>query len=304
MSKLFIITYFKNKFDLINLFINYYTQLWKVKNITLMMGYTESRNVRKIIKKIKEIKGIKDNLDEIKICHISQNIKNIKSYSFNNLEKNYSITLITYQANKFISRKIFDKIIKTELCKIANSHACKSFENVIVVDNDEFYYSNDIEKTCKNKSQIFHFIEFVPQDVFSYRNDFEFCLKPWFYIEKFVNYNTCKLCKKLYFDRNILNKPDFNIKMVHCHNDSKNMGIVCQKYKNSKNVKKLLFNNKFCFHLSILDKKYLIDNKIKQGFNDTILPEINNKFNEIFNCKNLEIIKINYLKKFLNNKHE
>jgi len=154
----------------------------------------------------------------------------------------------------------------------------------------------------KKDSEIFHFLEFVPQQNFNLTGDWKWCLQPWYYSPYLLNLEFtnffCGYCKRLSFDRGQISSENFHQTQLQGHNGSSMGGETCRNFRQSKDQHEFLMNNNICFHMGVPDKKYLMKNKIYQGFTDMGNHSLYKDFETIFRNSKFPVITENFLKKF------
>ena len=190
-----------------------------------------------------------------------------------------------------------------------------------MADSDEFYYSNDVDVTKEKQFEDFHFIDFLPMKSFNQEDDWRWCVQPWYYkrIDAFraaigPDKILCMWCKRVYFPREAIDRQEFYIDDLQRHScETHGLGRVCKEINFTKDWKQLLLDNTCCFHLSVPDKKSLIENQINQGFgreSGEINFDLNyDNFDELefeadFVQTNFPIVTINFLKQFWKNNLE
>lgn len=258
MNNWFIITFYKNNFELMEPFVRFYVEHWGIKKFYFLITII-NHDIELYLKRIKALNSTLDISIEYYIIHTRP--------------------IITVNEWGYIKRNFF-----AYLQEIVPSQYTK----VLSIDHDEFYYIVD-KLILKNVEELhFHFLEFIPHERFDSKKDFIWSLQGWFYR---INYfmqssreernSIMSLDELRKLERDIL-ENDGNIsgrithqwcKLIRFNRhkmlypwDHQDGGYLCEKLKRTYDVnaiKDILYKNYFCFHIGVPDRRYFIEKKTR-----------------------------------------
>lgn len=302
-----LITTYKDNFDFMESFVKYYNQEWGIKKFYFIIGITKKSFPEKIIKRIQKL----------------------------NRGPLLNIEYILFNTNEIVSESLWGKQ-KKKYFSILNKSIPDKYYKFLNIDNDEFYYVKN-KNILKDREELhFHFVEFVPREIFDLMHDFRWSLQGWFYrvnsfkdkenvvVKKQIRLNELLKIKRDMTEKNgatplnnithqwckVINFKRKNIMNCLRHEDGGNLCMKIKKIKKTSNILNLLKANYFCYHLAILDKDYFINkkpkwlnprtNKIKHQAGD-INTNIEDYFKMYYTHTNVYTFKDNFLKKFWDN---
>lgn len=258
MDNWFIITFYKNNFELLDPFIRFYLEHWGIKKFFFLITVTD-QDIELYLKRIMDLNSALDISIE---CHVIHTRPIITVNEWGQIKRNFFAYL--------------QEIVPPQYTK------------VLSIDHDEFYYIVD-KSMLKNVEELhFHFLEFIPHERFASNKDFIWSLQGWFYrvnyfsqlsrdnrvlnidpieltaFENDILKRTGKLtdkithqwCKLVRFDR---------AKMMYPwdHQDRGSLCNALKKIHDTDVIKKMLHENYFCFHIGVLDRQYFLNKKTR-----------------------------------------
>jgi hypothetical protein len=294
-----ILTLYKNYKPHFFTFRKFYKNLWDIHNFVYFVGYTSVEDYNYIIKENISILG---NYNKYKI---------LDEYNYDFIN---NIELFILDNNIFILYKTnFSKNSKNEwglVKKILHTYYFNNFHKknnlYLNIEDDEFYYSTNIDKLKKNLAENnfyrFHFVELIPDN--NYLN-LCWCYQSWWShkLDKNVNSYCCNTCKTLYC--NINNIPDYVCLELGpwIHSNSYNFkNSTCEYFLNNinttENINYKLLEKGICFHWTAFTLKNLIETKHK---NRHLIDKDNLKNDNYGNyINNIDSVK-NIYKTFIDN---
>lgn len=298
-----VFTTFKNKSATFFSFQNFYRKYWNVKQFCYLVGYTNIENKNYILNHY-----FKDEKFETRNFKINLNDLVNDMYGYYN-EKYYLILYKTKEKNTIdewnIIKNSLQNIIRTQFYKHFN------IKKLIYVDDDEFIYTRNIIDISNKKR--FHFIEFIPNDVFDKEN-MEWSTQAWSHCHCLYAENNhpektykCSGCKRYGFDK----YNNWEEYMRH-GGDNLSDSIECQNFmsiqdKNSLTDQDLiyLFQNNVCFHVIGLTRKKLKEIKQINRFDISHFgnwrKDLFQETNELIK-KNIKCFKWNFLADIIDEK--
>ena len=287
-----LITTFKDRFELMEFFVNYYSRYWKIRKFVFLMGYTGLRDVELIKERIARIAPHTAASDSIIIPDRAEaDMSEIVYAKAAGNRGGVSIDLLRYRHPRYVEVRKFNDVALPLARKIALAHLDAKYSRIFLTDNDEFYYSPSPGATLLKGWEIFHFMEYVPHDSFSADKDWRWCVQGWYHNprlkEVFKKGLFCRHCKYLKFAR-------AHCRFGHCGNNEG--GGSCRDIRSTPAAKLNLLKEDVCFHLSVRGKEELAADKLQQGY---VTSESN--FREeavLFKEPPFPVITENFLKKY------
>ena len=254
-----LITAYKNNFEVMEAYVNFYAQTWGIKKFYFLIGNT-GRSLDGPLQRIEALNKVSNVSIETEIFNTDEIIK---------------LSTWAQQKLDFLTR--LDKCIPSDVTHVLN------------IDNDEFLYVHDMKQVDVQEALHFHFVELLPQNPFSIENDLMWSLQGWFYrINFFRNADptqlslnikpkeielldkdvprwmtplpplqlTHKWCKLVFFRRE-------KILSSWVHLDG---GPICEQMRQMEDpsaILALLRGSYFCYHMGILDPAYFEQAKPK-----------------------------------------
>ena len=254
-----LITTYKNNFEVMEAYVNFYAQFWGIRKFYFLIGNT-GRSLDGPLQRIETLNKSSNVLIETEVFDTDEFIKP---------------SMWSQQKLGFLTK--LDKRIPSDVTHVLN------------VDNDEFLYVHDMDQVDHQEALHFHFVEMLPQNHFSIENDLLWSLQGWFYrINFFRNADptqlslnikpkeielldkdvprslsplpplqlTHKWCKRIFFRRE-------NILSSWVHLDG---GPICEQMRQLEDpsaILALLRSSYFCYHMGVLDPAYFAQAKPK-----------------------------------------
>ena len=196
MSKVCVITTYKNNYRLFNAFYNFYSNVWKAQHFVIYCGITELGIQKDKVLELIENKTSKFN-NIIKINDSNEYVKNIYLY------KNSNASLFIYDTQDIYeqniegtngTQKIFDGIVRPFLFKLSNylDDIFNEYLYYLSVDQDDFLYVNNLEESISkhNKDIWFKTLEYIPNEIFNKNDNMNFSEIGYYFLILFNNNNT------------------------------------------------------------------------------------------------------------------
>lgn len=310
-NNLLVTTTYKNNFTLLEYFYKFYNKYWSPTNFLFIIGSTTSQQENiELINKILNINLSK--LYSLNIGHNDNIVQNINIYVSQNIYVLIYDTYVTYENNQkwdALRNYLFDLIHNKLPQKGINNFKHDYYINV---DNDDFLYTFDSEKTLQNNNNVFPTLELIPKETFNINDTLKFINCPYYFQHKSENKNLIDNIGTFYRIIDFKN-PVYNC--IHKFPD-------CEKYiKHDTN--EVQFNiNKIehcCFAFTCLSLKHLIEEKYwdhtdKLMENNSLEMKLDKdyeitkqKFYKYYayssltgnELKNLDIIDINFYKDYI-----
>ena len=291
---LLIVSTFKHNYEYLKAYHNFYKKIWKCKKFLFYMGiYT---NIKEHIKEINQILDIK----LIKYSYINYENNYMKKLELYNYENIY---IIFYETQKHYDSHEVWISLKEIIKQITKSLNNLNLEYNIMTDCDDFcYVKNPYLEITKNEIE-FHNLEFIPQENFSLKNNFDFISNHYYFRIKGLNKPLNKKNSHNYCHRIFVN--DYCPHIGEC----KYCSVFDNKYQNGDKISYKNMDN-ICFSFGCLSKDYFINNMFwDQSSSDCKMinnidkKELEENFNKYYKLsdddkKNNVILTINDLKEF------
>lgn len=242
-------------FRLLESFIEFYKREWGIKKFVLLIGIAQGLDKKDIVGRINKYD---DSFRETIYFPFNYTFLKNAIYFRSKKEENISVDCLFYDTNAGSTWQEWNNV-KNMIFSATNDSLDKKYNKVVNIDNDEFLFVPD--KRLLNKSEMhFHYIEYIPGDIFDLKNDMRWSLQPWYerkrYNGKNLNVLTHGACKKFWFDRKSILEPW----------NHKKGGHICSLIGDDVNInvseaKKILNENYFAYHISTLDKEHFMKSK-------------------------------------------
>ena len=302
MNSILIQTTFKNYLTMLKPFYLFYNNIWKPTHFVFYVGLSYDNS--NII-----IQDIENKLDT---KFTTKNLCNISLPYANNIiiHSNDNITVVLYRTETNQPAGSWDHLRLKLFSLIYSMEYYKKFKYYLNTDCDDFYYVKNVDiylKDYNKNKDHFHAIEFISQQTFDLKNDFDFISCNYYFRMKGIKgkkldtLSDHSWCRKLNLIHPIQNE-------IH----SGKFDHICNSFDNK--LKNLELTNmedfdQTCFSFSCLDQNYLINDKhFLQSCKDVNKYEydeetIISNFNKYYKLtddeyKNNIIIKCNFLKKY------
>ena len=262
-----ILTLYKNYTPHFFTFRNFYKKVWNINNFVYFVGYTTLEDYNYIIKQ------------NINILGEYKKYKILNEYNYDFLS---NIELFIINDDIFILYKTnfsLDGVDKWDNIKnVLFSYFYKNIydnkKKYLHVDDDEFYFSTNINELKKNlienKFFRFHFIEYIPDNNIYNLN---WSYQSW-WSHKLDKNNLdydCSTCKTLFSSPSFASKCHNIIYGLHIHSGNNFINdSCCQFFKNNigniKNIHYEILNKGICYHWTGLNFKNVIYTKLKNRY--------------------------------------
>lgn len=303
------LTWFKNKTPTFFSFQNFYKKYWDIDNFIYCIGYTDNENREYILNRYFE----NCNVSERKKINI--NMKNVmENIEFNVMNNQFfKFKLILYKTNAKTSIEEWNSI-KNILGEIILPIIDKN-EKLLVLDDDEFLYSNNIEKIKDSNNFRFHFMDYVCDETFD-KNNLNWSIQ--YAAQTHCMYAEKDEAWKTYYCGNcvVFNFTKGSVWDHYRHHGGKDTSdsVVCKQFKfrekdamdlNSKTDEELnkIVEEGVCFHLIGLNQNQLLDTKRnnRHSNGNWRLYDDEKKIQKLIR-KNLRIVKNNLLSDIIDDK--
>tara|TARA_X000001036_G_C20514629_1_gene739558 strand:+ start:39 stop:968 length:930 start_codon:yes stop_codon:yes gene_type:complete len=307
-NNILICTTFKNSITLLKPFYSFYKDIWNPRQFCFFIGISDSSKIdifHNDICKFLNITLTKTsyNFDDI------PNAYNIKLY-----KGNQNINIVFYNTELEYNAGVWSNLRSNLFRLLHRFEEFNTFDYYLNTDNDDFFYVKDIANyltnyNINNNSNHFHAIEFLSQNEFNVKNDFNFISHNYYFRlksiikQKLDNISSHLWCRKIYLNDKIRNEEH-----TGKHKD------ICNDFDNKLKNNKLNDINEFdrvCFSFGCLDLNFLIEDKhflqtsniTEKYLNDKIKIEADfhnyYKLTEEEKRENI-IINCNFLQKYFN----
>ena len=310
-NNILICTTFKNSITLLKPFYSFYKDIWNPRQFCFFVGISDSSKRDIFYDNI--CKYLNITLTETSY-NFDVNIPN--AYNIKLYKGNENINIVFYNTELEYDANVWSRLRSNLFRLLHRIEEFNTFDYYLNTDNDDFFYVKDITNYLTNyniseKSNSFHAIEFLSQDEFNVKNDFNFISHNYYFklkchptrIKQLYNISSHLWCRQIYLNNKIRNEEHVG-KHIHICDNFDN------KLKNGE-LNDITDYDRVCFSFGCLDLKFLIEDKhylqtsnpSERYLNDKIKLEEHfrnyYKLTEEDKSKNI-ILNCNFLQKYFN----
>ncbi len=250
-------TIFRDRFDSMEFFVNYYANYWGIKKFVFAVGYTDKECLQDIESRVRALctEGHESEVSfpEEPQAQMADIRYRAHHRSYGELSHGISIDLLIYRHRRRAVPEYFHKVTRPVLKRLVLDNLSFRYGNIFQMDCDEYYYSPEPQKVLAQSKATFHFVDFVPQKAFDPESDWKWSLQGWYYsqhVRERVTKNqiTCHYCKEVYLERE---------GSYGKHLSEKN-GASCKTIRETPVRQLDLLKHNICFHFAVRDKNRLL----------------------------------------------